>query len=635
MVRMRTLWVALVVLGLVAAGTSSCSRDDRGSARPNGAATSTAPAAASTDEVIARLRDVGIVVTAADVPEPFGYDERQARNLANAAAAGTGIEGAALDAAATLPADVAPLSYFVAAWIDRAGSPASEWAGEIMGERDWTLAPTYLYPLLVLALFVHDATSGGGAPSGTGASHTIGRNAPAVDSLLVVARQEGAPCSTVANFVDTTLSSIFDAIKAHPDFGESDGLFGSIGKFFTDLYNAAVDLAAKVVRGLISALTAPVLSTLRSVLSAIALVTEISSYLAGWDTKITPDRDSPYATGTEPGKGDAGSFTMRAEGLGAEWPSALKDCAAAFDVEEPRGLAEGTEVAWTVTDPGEGMVVFDQPPSSLANADREATYGFAAAGLPAKLASSKRSTTAPFAVEGKADSKAASELRDLAQRVVSQVVDGVVSEIPVDALRDLVRGALEALLAPVRKLIADVDTGGSLLGLSATGTATVRYPVPDEPEEEDDDEPYVDLPGDLESCGVTIEEASRLVGRELINTANVEGGTTPDGSTGGRCEYVGGDPAQFPSMFTVTIWRILGPASVLAYEQFQRNGTPTKGLGDEAVANDDPATNSSIRVVLARDRTAFVRIQVIATSEFPGPFPKEAEAVARFALGLN
>ena len=171
--------------------------------------------------VVALLAGAGIATVAGETdPEPLvaPADPRsvvtittwQATMFALEAADGTGWFGVDLDRAAPVASGLPPMSYLVVAWLEHGTGPAVDAARHVMPVPDGSLPPPELrYPTVVLTLFVADVAAHEDAAAPADPTRSTG-GAP--DHWLQPQLDVGAPCSTVANFVDDTLNRIFDAL---------------------------------------------------------------------------------------------------------------------------------------------------------------------------------------------------------------------------------------------------------------------------------------------------------------------------------------------------------------------------------------------------------------------------------------
>lgn len=165
----------------------------------------TSPDAAEIDAFLELLAGSGVAVHANEEAERplrevegqtvFAVTRWQLENMVFEALTGGGTPGEELDAAVVTPEGAPPFSYLLAAWIAVGGTPGSTRIAEIMGERDWTLAPAHGYPALAVVLFVADAARAAAGEEGaqddvevgTGLTFVAERDAAAVDAPIVLA----------------------------------------------------------------------------------------------------------------------------------------------------------------------------------------------------------------------------------------------------------------------------------------------------------------------------------------------------------------------------------------------------------------------------------------------------------------
>jgi len=282
-------------------------------------------------------------------PIRMRFTQAQVRAMALQAADGGGITGSALDAAVALPANSPSFSYLLAAWISKSTTPAATAIRALMGRQDWSQAPEVVFPAIVLPLFVADVIAASPAPSGsttsTSAFSQHANSRTAVESAGFV--QSGllsTPCSTASNFIQTVLNSVFSALQLSAPSGT--GLGSAVGGFFVGIWNGALTLAQQAVSTLISALTGPVLAAIKAAAAGAAVISQIAAYLNPWSVKVTADPGT-----LDPG--GQGSFTATVDaGLGgADYPSAVTDCAGALGITLPPLTTADAPATWDPTGP--------------------------------------------------------------------------------------------------------------------------------------------------------------------------------------------------------------------------------------------------------------------------------------------
>ena len=278
----------------------------------------------------------------------FAVSEFQVRNMAVEIGgdAGGGFYGAQLDEIAEMPPGAPPISYFVAAWLVRASSPAAKSAAGLMGPRDYRRAPEIVFPSVVLAAFVGDALRAASAGSVSPQAsvlerfHRYGHVVPTQPAGFYAQASTATPCSIISNFISGMLAVVFDRLKIQTDVG---GVLG----FFVDLYNAAVELAKQVVKGLIEVLGAPVLQALKVAIGLVGVASYASSLLRPWAVRVAADPNpNRFAIDKEPQP--TGMITARIDDKGFPgWPKAVVDCAKLVNVELPSPDADvGSPVRW-------------------------------------------------------------------------------------------------------------------------------------------------------------------------------------------------------------------------------------------------------------------------------------------------
>jgi hypothetical protein len=176
-------------------------------------------------------------VSAAATTQVLAFTEPQVQAMARAAADRNGIAGTTLDATFPLPKGAPPLSYLLAAWVTSAKTPGAMAVRAAMGRRDWTHAPSVVFPAAALALFVADVTNHTPTSKGTTATtaRTSGLSGSSSASVVDVVN---APCSLVSDFIQGVLNTAFAALKLQGPTGTST--VEQVGAFFVSIYNVAV-----------------------------------------------------------------------------------------------------------------------------------------------------------------------------------------------------------------------------------------------------------------------------------------------------------------------------------------------------------------------------------------------------------
>lgn len=314
-----------------------------------------------------------VTVTGATV---YAVTGAQAANMTREADTSGGITGTDLDAA--VPTHGAPpMAYVIGGWVLAANDAASAAAARLLGPVDWTHAADVVFPTEVLALFVgdvvqHMTTTTSAARSGAGAGATV-----AAPAQLDVARRDAAPilsapCSAIANFFNTILNTVFNALKLDPSAvsdwvsgklggGTLGAIAGAFAGWFASAWNRAVDLARSAAEAVLTQLTQPVLDILRLAIGAVATLTTVVSYLKPWKAPVTAD---PAANqfGITGRAARTGSIAVAIDKQAeiANWPPQLVDCAETFKITLPTLSKSGLPVTWEVFEP-EALVTVDRP----------------------------------------------------------------------------------------------------------------------------------------------------------------------------------------------------------------------------------------------------------------------------------
>lgn len=660
----------LLVGSLVAGACSGTSGGDAKEPKPTGNTVPVDTPAADTGAApklpadFERAMATAGIETVADVtvdPPPYAFTDWQMQTMAAGAEAGSGVLGADLDRALATPAGAPPMSYFIGAWVSTAPTPAARLAGDLLGERDWTHAPQITFPMAVLALFVHDAVSGDSAVqpaafSASGELEVVPASVRIAPPAARPARIDGAgatrsarstPCSSIATFVNQTLSDLFDKIKLDPKFLGDEGVIGAIGGFFAFLYNTAVDLAKNVVKGLLQVLTAPFVKWLGTAIGAVAVITQIASQIVGWKVTVEPDRPQyTYWVGVAPGRGDQGKWTATGSGLADEWPEALKDCAKETGVPVPSAMAVGSKADWTVTNNEGDKAIVPPPLTSIVGAARTTSLPFEATTEDAKVAASRIVRTASVQVQVEMDSANLVQLKNLAKSLIKQipaVVLGPVAEV------GPIKDVIDKLLAPLTLLIDDERVSRSLLGLTGNGFAFINYHEAEAPD--DTTTTTTTPPKGRPACGVSAADAKKALGGAFrTKSSNRKSDGT---SVIGDCWYY-----SDPLAVTLEVVNLKGPIARQAYEKATAGLEATQpgsyvkevaGLGDKAVlshSSGDLGVATKIVTdylwvlkgdhyvaIILGDSASNVSSRTVQPDQ--GSYPAVAKALARQALTVS
>ena len=338
----------------------------------------------------------------------------QVANLNAEAAGHGGITGGDLDAMLPMPATAPAFADIIGGWVIADGDPTATAAGALLGNPDWTHPDQVVFPTAVLTLFEADllqhvsasstaasqpaspavsqpaspsvsqpaslfvsqpASPGAGEPASPVASQPASPaaseagsaawhgNALHVEDASIVT----APCSTVSNFVDGVLDKVFSLLKVNPtdvsNFvngvvggGVLGAIAGGVAGFLTGFWNHAVDLAEQAVKGVLKALTQPVLNAMALVIGGVAVISMIRSYLQQWTAGVAADpAGNTFPVEPTVNKGNvAVSIDTNAEIQ--DWPPQMVDCASAAGVTLPTLAKAGSPVTWTVEPQEPGLI---------------------------------------------------------------------------------------------------------------------------------------------------------------------------------------------------------------------------------------------------------------------------------------
>lgn len=577
-------------------------------------------------------------VTPVTGPTVLTVTSWQASTMAAETRTGGGITGADLDRILPLGAGAPPLAFLIGAWAVTGSGRTAQAARRLLGTRDWYHAEQVVFPTSVLQLFVADvlghvrgasgsSPSPGAMPPGGGGSTAITvdleRQVPAV------APPTGS-CTGIASFVDGVLSEIFGALKLDPaevgawisgtlGGGVLGTIAGAIGGFLAAFWNKAVDFAEQTVRGVLNALTAPVLNALRTVIGALETITTVVSYLHRWQAPITPEpgANSFWTIGDPKHRG---SFTVAIDrkGESRDWPALLTDCAAALGKPVPTLSSEGMPVTWGVAQQEAGLVTVDRPePPQLTGA------------LNADLTDRLDYTT------GSETSKLAhSSLVDLSRITVTAHV----RRSEVEQLADLLMGYLAAnfppILQPTIRAILGPLFGWAkakldiISAVDGSRTIVISHHVPEPPQETPRPSPSASTaqpaspPRDVDVCG-------------LLSAADVSapggvtyGAATPVHLTAGwnQCSYANAghsDPVDIYPL-RVEVLTISGCYALLQSTTADATDTtPVAGVGSRAFG---------YRIgIVTQAGSSCVKVQGMTHAELDGDYSRDI-AIARLLI---
>jgi hypothetical protein len=367
----------------------------------------------TTSAIVAALARAGIATYAdssslsPEVPvtaaaSPLALLDFQAHALAVGVWTGASWSGSELDGLLPVPAgstDAAPASVLLASYVAAVDSPGAALSRAVLAGQDLRNPPTVRFPALVLFLFASDLATGGGqvgapaaspgspAPSasaaaleGSGELADVARPADGVERILL-ADPAGGICSDAANWIHTTISRLFEALKlAEPS--------NIIGRIFVTIWNFAVDVLHSFVEGLITTVTDAVLGSIRSIAATISGVAEqIASLLPyGVHVAVTGGDTGPdfnLGSSARPGSYVA---TITAADL-PDWPAVLKDCAAVAKIQIPDFSSKSIPITWgpvTTAGGSAALLAGDDPTkgNDTTDATGMATWAFTVAPDP-------------------------------------------------------------------------------------------------------------------------------------------------------------------------------------------------------------------------------------------------------------
>lgn len=444
------------------------------------------------------LESVGIQVVeeAIDLTEitaPLVLTRVQSDRLLADVDPANGIAGADLDAVATMPVGVAPISWFVAAWVSTAETPAAALARDWMGDQDWANAPSVRFPEAVLALFVNDLATSTAAevpddeslldlapllPPGPVDIAPAGLRAQPTGALADPQARLDGVCSTVVNFIGASLGAIVNALHITPPAsGDFLGTLGAIGAF---VFNNTIGLAAQFVQGLINELTAPVVAAIRTAIAVVGVITVFASMFRDEkvNVKLRPtQRELQYrfAIGSE---GDiTGQFVATSDSLTGRWPAVLEDCANALGTPLPTPAGPGERADWTVEQPR--SVIAAGELATTVGTDLAARLSFATLRESEEDAKGQETNSAAF-VTVKIRRTAVEDLLRLGRQQVDAARATILSLVPIPGLSNLAAAAFDAVVGPVlARVDAEIsDAARGVFGLTGRATVFVSFHEP-------------------------------------------------------------------------------------------------------------------------------------------------------------
>ncbi|CAN5118727.1 hypothetical protein BH09ACT6_BH09ACT6_14740 [soil metagenome] len=505
----RSLVVVAVVVSLLSACVSS----------PPGPASSGETAAALTRSQLEasgiRIVDAETDVTA--TPTSLTLTGIQADRLVAEANAGAGLSGAEIDALAPVAADLPPASYLVASYVSTSGLPGAAVAKTLLpSDADFTHARDIVYPTAVIALLVADLMTAAASdnsftasPSGLGrpgagqsavsqpavSQSAVGEPAvgePAVNQTgparaalpqrpaeLAFAQAPSGPCSTVTNFLASSIQGLFDVLRVIPGVIGAINALGPFGKILSAIINGAIGLAQGVVEGVVSVVTQPILDVMRVAISGLGVASLVLTYFTNEKLVVKPQPTDHLAFAIDPGAAVRGSFTASTVSLTKDWPAALVDCAQASGAKIPELVKAGDSATWTQSG-GTDLIAPDSLTSTV-GADKTTSMDFSTGHEDAETAKGPELTDASR-VTVSIPRKEIGDFLDLASNEVEQVKASLLAKIP-SPLRSAASVALGTIIDPIITAVKSSISGsvGGVLTLKGDGMVWVTHHAPKKP----------------------------------------------------------------------------------------------------------------------------------------------------------
>ena len=621
----RPVAAVLIVLVMLVAG---CTQH---SASPRSASTTTSSAnrgqvgaAFSEHDLVELFADSGVATVSGEssthpqvaVKHTTGIEVTswQARNMAMETRSHGGIPGSSLDAAFPLGAGAPPLAFVIGAWASVKPDATAKAAARLLGSQDWHHAEAVIFPTAVLQLFVADvvahagttkpstassSSSGSPATTATRPTHTATRTRTsgvvaniamplAATSGLTVAGPV-ASCSGVASFVDGVLNTVFGALKVNPvdvydwvsgKIGGTVGVVvGVIAGFFASFWNKAVDFAEATVRGVLTALTAPVLNTLRTVIGALETITTVMSYLRRWNVPLTaqPTSNSFSITGHRAHRGIV-TATIDRNGETEDWPDLLTDCATTLGKPPPTLSSEGMPVTWSTVQQQAGLISVDRPtpPAVTGTLDKN---------LSDHLDYTTNSETAKLASSPLVASDTVTVTAQIRRTEIEQLSNLLVSYLSANfppILQPTVRSILGTMFGWAKTAL------DSITAVNGSTAITITHHLPKPPTTTTIPKPSR-VSGPIDLCReFPVSTIAAATGRGVYTTATERNGNSA-GASLYACEYTDTtNPADALDAFSVAVYRGGDPDQIMKTLAGALNSgaTATSGIGDRAQIGD-------------------------------------------------
>jgi hypothetical protein len=343
--------VALALSGCTVPGQRSQAQD------PLVAALQPPYSAHSVDAVVQALAEVGVAVYASSgdsspiravrSPEvPLKFLGWQVRDLAlDVTTSGAGLSGDDLDRIAPVQAGYVPTSYLVAAYVKSGSTAGARLARALLGNQDWAHPSVISFPILVLVFLLADTARAEeeGLPTPSGAALTSDVRTTRTISVSSL-------CSALANWEDEVFGTLFNLLTVPPSSN-------AVLNFLGGLWNAGIGLVEQTLKQAISALTASAVTTIRLIITVVAVAAEAVSFLQNVKITLTAN---PIVNRYSNNPGTVTATLGDPDG--ADWPQALQDCLAAFGVQLPSlNGVNHDPVSWTaIPTPGSAAMVTNQ-----------------------------------------------------------------------------------------------------------------------------------------------------------------------------------------------------------------------------------------------------------------------------------
>jgi hypothetical protein len=283
---------------------------------------------------------------------PMALTRWQVRNLARELATGAGQRGADLDGHLPVAEGMPPTSSLLAGYVATADTLGGAFCRGLLAEQDLTRPLDVVFPGAVFVLFASELAVEASGGVADGAIPVNARRS------IVLPPAQGV-CSDVETFISGTLEAVFAALKVEVP----DDVPGAI---LASIWNFAVAIAEGIVTGLADVLTGPVIQVIRAIAGAVALVSQVLSFVTPWFVNASPSfANTRFAVGGEAEIAGAITFTIESGGLD-EWPADVADCAKVAGAPLPALTPEpGTPVTFQLVESPIDLVAEGEVPTAL------------------------------------------------------------------------------------------------------------------------------------------------------------------------------------------------------------------------------------------------------------------------------